>query len=298
MLEIGEDHLKCLNFTTKTRNQFTIGKNISFEGVGVFTGKHVTMTFYPAKPGFGVQFKRLDLPNKPLISADASNLKGTSRCTILENNNMQILCVEHVLSALYAFNIDNLLIEIDGMEPPMLDGSSLDYSMGIEKAKISVQDAQVEDFYLQEPCYIDDGRAQLIALPSQDLRFSYTLSYPNHPLLSAQFYSCEFSVNHYISQVAPCRTFILYDVVKSLIDQGLIKSDSLSHGVVIDGDKVLNKEGLRFSNEMARHKVLDMMGDLFLAKKRVIAHFVGVLSGHGLNTLMAKQLYEGMENLR
>jgi len=273
----------------KNKLQYTIGAPISFEGFGVFTSKSVSMTLYPAEAGFGIGFKRLDLEGCPIVKVCGENIGPVKRTVRLVSDKVEIICVEHLLSALNAFGIDNVLVEMDEKEVPILDGSSVEFFKALKKVGKVKQEEGLE-YCLKQPLYIDDGKCQLIALPSDTFKISYTLSYPKEPLIGSQYFSSEITEKVYEKELASCRTFVLYKEVKLLVMTGLIKSKSLDSGVVINGEEVMTKDGLRFKDEMVRHKVLDLIGDLYLVGKRINAHFIGVKSGHNLNTQMAKMI--------
>ena len=277
-------------FLKAQRNPRTITRSISETGVGLFTAENVAVTFHPAPTQTGICFKRVDLDGVNTLSATTDNLKATPRCTILGNESFQIVCVEHVLSAIASAGIDNMIIEISGGEVPIFDGSALKFIEMLDAAGITEQEGAVEEFFLQEPIYLCDRDMQIVALPSDQIKYSYTLAYPGLSLLDAQFYCFNTGISAYKDEIASARTFSPLSEVKVLIEKKILKSDSLDHGLVIDGDKVLNPLGLRFSNEMARHKVLDMIGDLALTGSRVVAHFIAIKSGHNLNTQLAAKL--------
>ncbi len=272
------------------RKQRTISHEISFSGGGLFSGIHVNMRLVPAVEGTGIVFKRVDLPEVVSIPAHVKYILGTPRCTILGKGNVIVQSVEHILSALSACEIDNLIIELDGPEVPVGDGSSALFIDLLEKVEISTQEATLPYYYLESPVYWSDGNVQIVALPAKQLQFSYTLSYPNHPLLHAQFHTIVMNQSTYAEEIAPCRTFSLYEEILPLLEKGLIKGGSLLNGVVIKGSEVLNPEGLRFSDEMVRHKILDLIGDISLMGIRVVAHYVAIRSGHFANTELAKRI--------
>ena len=283
-------------FTVGERNRQTICQAVSMQGVALFSGDLVRVLFLPTKRQ-GIYFRRVDLPGKPYLKASIENLIATPRCTIIGEGLVRVQCVEHVLSAVAALSIDDLIIELDGNEPPIFDGSSSKFVQMLESAGVQSVDRMQQVFYLQEPVYVDEGGSQMIALPSKSLKFSCTIAYPGQEILSAQFYSLELTKESYIRDIAPCRTFALAQEVKELVHKGILKSASLEHGVVIDGSKILNPEGLRFSNEMVRHKILDMIGDFALIGAPVCAHFIAICSGHALNAKLSKLLYAHlMEN--
>ncbi|MCH9811371.1 UDP-3-O-acyl-N-acetylglucosamine deacetylase [bacterium] len=282
-------------FKTIEQKQKTLAKSVTFSGNGLFTGAQVEVTITPAKAGSGVSFQRIDIDGAPIISATTDNLFATPRCTILGNDLFQIVCVEHLLSALSGCGIDNALISLNGGEIPIFDGSALPFVEFFEGAGVVEQEETFLEYHLQEPLFLCDRDMQIIALPSKSLKYSYTLSYPGHPLLGGQFAQFDPTIDSYKESIAPARTFSPKQEVETLIAQGLLKSASLDHGVILDGAKVMNPEGLRFDNEMARHKVLDTIGDLALTGKKVVASFIGIKSGHALNTAFAKLLREKME---
>ncbi len=286
--------VKIINEVTELesfRKQRTINSEISFSGVGLFSGAQVNMKLIPGKEGSGIVFKRVDLPEKPIIPAHVDYICGTPRCTILGNKEkVSIQSVEHILSALSAFNIDNLIIELDGAEVPVGDGSALAFVNLLQKSGIHEQDETIQNYYLKNPVYWSDGKVHLVAIPAKELQFSYTLSYPGHPLLHSQFYTFVMNKESYIEEIAPCRTFSLYEEILPLLDKGVIKGGNLSNGVVIKGEEVLNPDGLRFPDEMVRHKMLDLIGDISLMGIRVVAHFIAIRSGHFSNGQLAKMI--------
>ncbi len=276
-----------LAFNRKGR---TISREISFSGSGLFSGIQVNMKLKPAPIGTGIIFQRIDLPEKPIIPAHVNYIYGTPRCTILAKNQAVVQSVEHILSALFAFDIDNLIIELDGPEVPAGDGSSLQFIHLLQSVEIEEQASLVPYYHLPKPIYWADGNVQLVAIPAKELQFSYTLSYPGHPLLNAQFHTLVMNRERYITEIAPCRTFSLYEEILPLLEKGIIKGGTLSNGVVIKGDEILNPEGLKFNDEMVRHKMLDLIGDLSLMGIRVVAHFIAIRSGHFTNTELAKRI--------
>ncbi len=272
------------------RKQNTIEKEIQFSGNGLFSGLPIQMNLKPLPTGSGILFQRIDLIDKPIIPAKLDYIIGTPRCTILGKGKAVIQSVEHILSALSALNIDNLLIELSGPEIPVGDGSSLPFVNLLKSAKIQEQALELPCYFLEEPIYWSDNGVHIVAIPSKELMYSYLLSYPGHPMLNSQFYSFVMDEEDYIKEVAPCRTFSLYEEILPLIEKGIIKGGTLSNGVVINGQEVLNPDGLRFKDEMARHKMLDLIGDISLMGIRVVAHFIAVRSGHYANTELAKKI--------
>ena len=252
----------------------------------------------PAEENHGIVFKRVDLPGQPTLPAHVDYVRGTPRCTIIGKNGTSIQTVEHILSALSGCEIDNVMIEIDGPEVPILDGSGLGFVELIDKAGVTIQKASKHILRISSPVYWSKGDVHLVALPADEFRISYTLSYPTTNFLRSQFYSISVTEESYKNEIAPCRTFSLYEETVPLIEQGLIKGGSLENAVVIKGDAVLNPEGLRFSDEMVRHKILDVIGDLSLTGLQPNMHVISIRSGHHSNTSFAKELLNqfNMEN--
>jgi UDP-3-O-[3-hydroxymyristoyl] N-acetylglucosamine deacetylase len=282
-----DDH-PCVS--TSKRKQRTLAKPVSISGIGLFTGLKMTMRLLPEEENSGICFRRVDIPNSPTLPARAECVRGTPRCTIIGNNGTSIQTVEHVLSALKGCEIDNVVVEVDGPEIPIIDGSSIAFVEMIEESGIAFQKATKHVHRLSTPVFWSKGDVQLVAIPSDEFRISYTLNYPSSNFLRSQFYTFSVTEESYKNEIAPCRTFSLYEETVPLIEQGLIKGGSLENAVVIKGDTVLNPEGLRFPDEMVRHKILDLIGDLSLVGYPFLAHIIAIRSGHFSNTAFAKEL--------
>lgn len=259
--------------------------------MGLHTGKEVKMTLCPAKEGTGVVFERTDLPSHPLIPATIEYVQDTSRSTTIGIGGIRVHTVEHVLAALCAYQIDNVKIKVSSAEPPVGDGSSQPFVEMIESCGIQEQAHPLPVVRVNKPVYWSKGDIHLVALPSDEYRVSYTLHYPNSPAIRCQYYSVFVNQTSFKDEISPCRTFALYDEVSQLMDRGLIKGGSLENAVVIKDDVIFSKEGLRFPEEMARHKILDLIGDLSLVGFPFLAHIVAIRSGHGANTAFAKELF-------
>lgn len=273
------------------RKQKTLSNPIEFSGIGIHTGEVVTMRFCPAKEGAGISFKRVDLPSQPIIPATVEYVCDTSRSTTIGIGNVRIHTVEHVLAALSANNIDNLSIEINSIEPPVGNGSSDIFVEMVEEAGVIEQDGIVPIVTLQKPVYWSENDIHLAAIPYDGFKISYTLHYPETKALKAQFYSLLVDDKSFKREIAPCRTFSLYEEVSFLMDKGLIKGGSLDNAVIIKDDAVFSKNGLFFPDEMVRHKILDMIGDFSLVGFDFHAHVIAIRSGHASNFAFAKKLY-------
>lgn len=273
------------------RKQKTLNNPVEFSGIGIHTGEVVTLRFCPAKEGSGISFKRVDLPSQPIIPATVEYVCDTSRSTTLGIGNVRIHTVEHVLAALSAYNIDNLSIEINSIEPPVGNGSSDIFVDMVEKAGVVEQEGIVPIVTLQKPVYWSEKDIHLTAIPYDGFKISYTLHYPDSKALKTQFHSLLVDSASFKKEIAPCRTFSLYEEVSFLMDKGLIKGGSLDNAVIIKEDAIFSKNGLFFPDEMVRHKILDMIGDFSLVGFDFHAHVIAIRSGHASNFAFAKKLY-------
>ncbi len=270
--------------------QKTLKHESELSGVGLFTGEKVSIKLLPAPTGSGIVFERVDLPGRPQIPAKLEYVRDTFRSTRLASDAASLFMVEHILSALSAFEIDNVRIEVDGPEIPACDGSAKTFVDLLEQAGICTQDEPKRVFSLDKPVYWSEGDIHLVALPSDEYRISYTLHYPQSKLLSSQYYSFSVSREGFKDEISNCRTFALYEEIAPFIEKGLIKGGRLENAVIVKGDSVLNPEGLRYSDEMARHKILDLLGDLYLIGGSLKAHIIAVRSGHASNIALAQKL--------
>lgn len=268
--------------------QRTLATSASLTGTALHTGEKVTLTLHPAPVGHGFKFKRTDLPDQPIIEAKVASVKTVERSTTLVEGSVRLHTVEHVLSALTGMGVDNALIEMDANEPPIGDGSAAPYLATIKEAGIVEQDAPRSFFEPKEPVSIEVGDSIITILPDTRFRISCTQVGPEGRF--TQYLSAEITPEFYEKEIAPARTFVFYEDVKPLMDKGLIKGGSLENAVVARGDSVLSKEPLRFPDEFVRHKILDIVGDLALAGRRLRGHIVAIKPGHGPNTELAKAL--------
>lgn len=270
--------------------QKTIEKEASASGIGLFTGEKVSLRILPAPANSGIIFQRIDLPGKPEIPARLSFVREAPRCTRLAIEKASILMVEHLLSALGAMEIDNVRIEVEGPEILAADGSAKLFVELIEKAGIKNQKASRTPLTILHPIYWSEGDVHLIALPANEFRISYTLHYPQSPLLRSQYYTVSLNPDRFKDEIAPCRTFSLYEEILPFIEKGMIKGGGLENALVIRNDQIMNPEGARFADEMVRHKILDLIGDLSLIGAPILGHIISVRSGHSSNITFAKMI--------
>lgn len=272
--------------------QKTIAGEVSCSGIGLHTGKPVNMTFRPAPPNTGVQFRRVDFDEPVEIVADIGNapdLAGSIRRTILGNGNTRVTTVEHVLSAAVGLGIDNLIIDLDSEEPAEPDGSAMPYVRLFQKAGITEQDAPRVYLEITTPISIVEDGIELVALPYDGYRISYTLQYKN-PVIGTQHMVIDINEESFLNEIAPARTFALNSEVDQLREMGLIKGGSYGNAIVVAGDEVKSDDPLRFPDEFVRHKILDLLGDLFLVGMPIRGHILALKSGHSTNVKLARKL--------
>ncbi len=269
------------------RLQRTISKEVYFEGKGLHTGKYSFVRLRPAPVDTGIIFYRED--KATLIKANVFSVVETSFATTLGLNGVKIKTVEHLLAAIAGLGIDNLFVDIEGPEIPILDGSSTLLSGLILKAGITKQGKNKQFFRIKKPVVYEDAHSKIIALPHNRYCISYYIQF-NHKLLGQQELSLEINERDFITEIAPARTFGFLKDVEKLRTNGLAKGGSLKNAVVIGDEGVLNPEGLRFPDEFVRHKILDSMGDFLLAGYPIQGHIILERAGHTSNINFLKKL--------
>lgn len=298
--------------------QSTISRPVTVQGIGLHTGKQVSLTIRPAEANHGYRFQRVDLPEQPVIPADVKNVISTQRNTTLRSGEAQVSTVEHVLSALTGLRLDNILLEIDGPEMPIMDGTAMAFVKALQEAGRVEQDAEREYFVITEPISYKDEvtGTELLALPAPEFELKVMIDFRSSVLVP-QFASLE-KLDDYISEIAPCRTFVFVHELEKLLEMGLIKGGDLDNAVVIadrrmepealeslakklgkadvkvSGEGVLNTSQLYFNNEPARHKLLDVIGDLALVGKPIRGRIVATKPGHAANVEFAKLLKQNL----
>jgi len=278
--------------------QRTVKEPVSIEGIGLQTGKKVKVTLKPSPADSGINFIRLDLPNKPLLNIQSMDLSGVGpsaeRRTMLGIGPLQIQTTEHLLGAISGLSIDNIVIELDNVELPGLDGSAKDFTDAILHAGIKEQDRPKRFLKIEKPVWCEGPDNLLAAFPDDKFRISYTMSYENCAL-GTQFFTVILDENNFKDEIAPARTFCLEAEALELLKRGLGKGANYDNTLVMGKDGPI-KTSLRFPDEPVRHKVLDLVGDLCLAGMAVKAHVVAIKSGHKLNMELVKKLKEGALN--
>lgn len=302
--------------------QSTIASPCAVQGIGLHTGKKVTLTFKPAEANYGFRFQRTDLPDQPIVPADVKFVISTNRGTTLKSGEAQVSTIEHVLSALTGLNIDNVHMDIDGPEVPIMDGTAMPFVAALEQAGRAELDAVREYFTVTEPiAYRDEVTGtELLAFPSDHFEATVMIDF-NSKVLGQQFAALH-RLEEYVQEIAPCRTFVFIHELEKLLDMGLIKGGDLDNaiviadrkmdqdeldalakkmnkpGVKIDSEGVLNTVKLHFQNEPARHKLLDVIGDLSLIGKPIQGRIVATKPGHTANVEFAKILKKAMLDKR
>lgn len=293
--------------------QKTIQKEVSLSGTGLHTGVSATITLKPAPEKHGIKFQRIDLEGKPFVTADVGKVTTTLRSTTIQQGKASVTTVEHVMSALAGLNIDNILIELDGPEVPILDGSAKGYVEAILEAGVEEQNEEREYFILEEPVVYKDEETgtEIMALPHDSFESIVMIDF-NSPVLGQQYMDYNEQTD-YVKEISACRTFVFLRELEVLADKDLIKGGSLDNAVIIAdkameqdkldelakklGHETIGKSGvgiintdLYYKNEPARHKMLDLLGDMYLLGKPVKAKIVATKPGHKANTEFTKLL--------
>ena len=271
-------------------NQKTIKSTAIYKGIGLHTGNPSTIVFQPAPPNTGVYFVRKDLPGQPKIPAKIENVIGVIRGTTLAVNDARIHTVEHICSALFGLEIDNLIIEVDANEPPVADGSAKPFVDELLKSGILDQNTPKEHFTFNEPVFYEQNETKIKITPDSQFSIHCQLIF-EHPMIGKQENSFKITPETYINEIASARTFCFDYEVEALKRKGLARGGSLDNAVVVGMDKIYNKEKkLRFKDEFVRHKILDFLGDLFLLGKSITGKVDAVKMGHGHNINFVKEL--------
>lgn len=262
--------------------------------MGLHSGRKINMTIKPAGVDEGIVFYRSDLPGSEGIRAEPTNVSDTTLATTLGTNGTRVSTVEHLLSALFGMGIDNAIIETDSFEIPIMDGSSLPFVAFLKDAGIKSQGKSKRFVRIKKPVSVSDNEGRVAILPFPEFRITYDIDF-SHPVIGKQSYDLLFSNNTYENNICSARTFGFLQEVEYLQAKGLALGGSLNNAIVLDDEKVINKEGLRFPDEFVKHKVLDAIGDLSLLGMPIIGHFVAYKSGHRLNNLLLRKLLDQRE---
>jgi len=275
--------------------QKTLKEKISFEGIGLHSGNLSKITILPGKADEGIVFKRTDLKENNIIKANFKNVPSAKLCTTLENNfGVKVSTVEHLLAALYIYGVDNALIEIDNDEVPIMDGSAKDFLNSLNSINLVSQTKKRKYIKILKKVELIDGSRKIFIEPNDAFQVDFKLNYENK-IIGQQRNLVNFNKDD-LKEVTESRTFCLYEDVEKIKKFGLAKGGSLDNAVVVDENKVLNKEGLRNDKEFVNHKILDLAGDFLLSGFRIIGKVTCYHGGHELTNMFLRKLFDTKSN--
>ncbi len=271
--------------------QRTLKSLVRAAGVGLHTGQRVKISLRPAQPDTGIVFRRMDLPGTPDVPARAERVGDTRLASTIERDGVKVHTVEHLMSALAGLGVDNAYVDIDGPELPIMDGSAAPFALLVQQAGVEEQPKAKEFVRVLRRVEVRDGDKWARLDPYEGFRLSFSISF-NHPVIdrSGQAVTVDFAETSYLKEIARARTFGFMHDVEQLRENGLALGGGLDNAVVLDEYRVLNAEGLRFTDEFIRHKVLDAIGDLYLLGRPLLGAFSAHKSGHGLNNKLVRAL--------
>jgi len=269
--------------------QRTLKKEIACASIGLHSGRKVNMLIKPAPVDNGIVFVRTDLPEYLPIPARYDNVSGTTLATSLSSNGATVATVEHILSAFCGMGVDNAVVELDSFEVPIMDGSALPFVNMLKEIGTHVQGNTKKLLVIKKPVSVKEGDGNAVLLPADEFKITYEIDF-KHVAIGRQSYSMTFSDEKYEEKICAARTFGFLGEVEYMQAKGLALGGSLKNAIVLDDQRIINKEGLRFPDEFVKHKILDAIGDLFLLGMPIIGHFVAYKSGHRLNNLLLKEL--------
>jgi len=271
--------------------QRTLKNRVKATGVGVHTGEKVYLTLRPAAPNTGIVFRRVDLDPVVEIPASVEYISDTSLCTCLAKNGVRVGTVEHLLSALSAFGIDNLYVDVTSSEIPIMDGSSGPFVFLLQSAGILEQDELKKFIKIKKKVVVEDGDKMASIEPYSGFKVSCGIDF-DHPVFkkTSQTATLDFSSSSYVKEISRARTFGFLSQYEAIRQQNLALGASLDNAIVLDEFKVLNQDGLRYPDEFVKHKILDVVGDMYLLGHSLIGAFTGIKSGHTLNSQLLQKL--------
>ena len=277
-------------------NQKTISENVSFKGIGLHSGLHAIITIIPAEPNSGIIFKRTDLKSNNIIIPSLFNVSSAVFCTTISNESgVSVSTIEHLMGALYGLGIDNALIEIDNQEVPILDGSAKHFVDAITKAGIKNSIEPIKIIKIEKKVEFTDGKKSTFIEPSKiSLDIDFELKYENKFIGTQRNVVKVYESD--LTDIYNSRTFCLYEDIQKLREMGLAKGGSLENAIVVKDNKIMNKEGLRNKKEFVNHKILDCMGDLYLAGYKIIGKMVCSQGGHKLTNQLLRKVFSDNTN--
>jgi UDP-3-O-[3-hydroxymyristoyl] N-acetylglucosamine deacetylase len=273
--------------------QLTIKKRVSGIGIGLHKGEPIHFSLEPLDPGSGIVFFRRD--RGVYIKASPQNVVDTKMATVIGSEGESVSTIEHMLSAIWAYGIDNILISLDSHEAPIMDGSSTSFCMMLNEAGVQKQDKNKRIMVIkQEVKVVKDNKFAMIS-PSADTKFTFSIDF-KHPVIGFQKFHHNFTKQNYINQISRARTFGFLKDFQMLRSQNLALGASLENAIVLDQKRVINSDGLRFSNEFVRHKILDVIGDLSLLGMGYLGHYISFAGSHELNHELTKAILKDPKN--
>lgn len=275
--------------------QRTLIHEVSCTGIGLHTGEKVKINLKPAPSDYGIRFVRTDQKGRPEVQVHFDNVFDTTLATTLAFNGCKVSTIEHLMAAFFGLGICNAVVELDGPEVPIMDGSAAPFIFLIKSGGIREQKSPKRFIVIKKPFKVDDGNRSVCIYPSKELKITYMIDF-QHPLLRNQEYELCFSGKDFIKEISRARTFGFLKDVQLLKENGLAKGGSLDNAVVIDDFRIINEDGLRYDDEFVRHKILDFIGDISIVGSPIIGHFVVKKSGHFLNQHMLKKLMESKKH--
>ena len=273
-------------------HQRTLGKTISAAGVGLHSGEKVEITLRPASEDSGIRFRRVDCDPIQEIKAHANNVTDTRLGTTISQNNVSVMTVEHLLAAFAGLGIDNACIDIHGPEIPIMDGSAASFILLVELAGIIEQSAPKKFLRIKKNVKVEEGDKFAEFKPFNGYRLSFKIEF-EHPMIQHKLteFSFDFSTLTFLNEISRARTFGFLKEIETLRANNLALGGSLDNAIVLDDYRILNQDGLRFEDELVRHKILDAIGDLYLMGHILVGEFNGYKSGHELNNKLIRKLY-------
>ena len=285
-----------IDVSNSSQIQQTIAEPLSIKGIGLHTGINISMQLYPAEADYGIKFIRKDLHNNNIIEALWSNVTNTKLSTTISNKNgASVSTIEHLMSALSGLHIDNIKIEIDGPEVPIMDGSSIKFVDLIDKTSIKSLNKKRKILKVKKNNKVEKNDTSVELKPNNQFSIDFEIDFPSK-LVSQQSCHLQLVNGNYKTDIASARTFGFEKDVDMLRSNGLALGGSLDNAVVVGESKILNSDGLRFKDEFVRHKILDSIGDLYLAGAPIQGYFLGNKSGHHLNNLLLRSLFADKNN--
>ncbi len=285
-----------IDISNNSNNQQTIAKPVSISGIGLHSGTKVSMQLFPAEADYGIKFVRNDLDNNNIIEALWSNVSNTKLSTTISNSSqVSVSTIEHLMSALSGLHIDNIKILIDGPEVPIMDGSSIKFVDLISSTSIKILNKKRKILKVNKTIKVEKDDSSVLLKPNNQFSIDFEIDFPSK-LVSQQSCQLQLVNGNYKTDIASARTFGFERDVDMLRSNGLALGGSLDNAVVVGESKILNSDGLRYKDEFVRHKILDSIGDLYLAGAPIQGYFFGNKSGHHLNNLLLRSLFADKNN--